>query len=347
MSDKMDVGSANDSTTNPQNTPCIYLKEDIMNEHFWRAISLESIDPLYFPAVPLFTKMSGNYVLYKDAERKFTAADRSRLKRTCTELMYVRAGDMAEISAHLESSLADVLTRKDLDSVSKGKIFYQVSINYLIDAFEEPEQALNLERCQQLVKHMMEFVAQDENALQAIHAVASNNFFVFAHSVQVMALNLLAHEKLFHVDPDELTDVGIGSLLHDYGMVFISSDVSKKADAIADIEFYKVKQHTQKGYESLRDSGMFSEMALTIVRHHHERYDGDGFPAGIKGNNIPRSAQLSALCDTYSSLTLGKAPRKALPHQEAIKSMREESGKAFSPEILSSFIELVSARKSD
>lgn len=317
----------------------------MMKDHYWRAISIDSIDPDYFPSVPLFMRTSGNYVLYKDPERRFTEADRSRLERTSTEFMYVRSGDMEEIAAHLENSLKDLLERDDLDSERKGRILYQTSINYLVDAFEAPEQASNLERCRQLVRHMMQFVGSDGQALKSVRSVVSHNLYIYVHSVQLMALNLLAHEQLFRVDPDELVDVGIGSLLHDYGMIFVTSDIVQKPDALSDVEYYKIKQHTQKGYEFLKDSRTFSDVSLTIVRHHHERYDGNGYPTGMKGDRIPRSAQLSALCDTYSALTLDRVYRKAVSHQEALKMMREESGKAFHPELLLGFIELVNARK--
>lgn len=314
-----------------------------MNDNYWRAISIDCIDPEYFPDVPLFIKTSGNYVLYKDAERKFTDADRTRLERTHTEFMYVRSGDMEQITRYLEASLKDLLVRDDLDSTRKGAILYQTSINYIIDAFEAPEEASNLERCRHLVQHMMDFVATDAHALKSIRTVVNHNFYIFAHSVQVTALNLLAHEKLFQVSPDELADVGIGSLLHDYGMIFISNDIVQKPDALSDIEYYKVKQHTQKGYEFLKDTRMFNDVSLTIVRHHHERFDGNGYPAGIKGDKIPRSAQLSALCDVYSALTLERVYRKASSHEEAIKVMRDESGGAFNPELLVGFIDLVNA----
>jgi HD-GYP domain-containing protein (c-di-GMP phosphodiesterase class II) len=316
-----------------------------MNDHYWRAISIDSIDPEYFPDVPLYIKTSGNYVLYKDAERKFTDADRSRMERTATEFMYVRSGDAEEVAAFLERTLKDALSRVDLDSSRKGAILYQASINYVIDAFEAPEQAVNLDRCRQLVQHMMAFLANDEYALQAVRVIVAHNFYIFAHSVQVAALNLLAHEQLFNVTPDELMDVGIGSLLHDYGMIFIACDIVQKPDALSDIEYYKVKQHTQKGFEFLKETKLFHGITLTIVRHHHERFDGDGYPTGMKGEHIPRSAQLSALCDMYSALTLDRVYRKAASHEEAIKTMRAEAGGAFNPELLAGFIELVSARK--
>lgn len=316
-----------------------------MNDHYWRAISVDSVEPGVFPPVPLFMRTSGNYVLYKDAERNYTGSDRERLNRTNTEFLYVRTGDMEEIRRYLEGNLKELLDRPDLDSAAKGRILYQTLINYVIDSFEAPEQAANLERCRDLVRHLIRFVTTDPHALSSVHAVVANNLYIFAHSVQVTALNLLAHHKLFNTNPDELIDVGVGSLLHDYGMIFISNEILQKPDALSEVEYYKVKRHTQKGYEFLKETGVFGEAALTIVRHHHERYDGDGYPAGLKGDDIPRSAQLSSLCDVYSALTLDRSYRKAKPHDEAVALLRTEMQGAFNPKLLSAFLELLSTIK--
>lgn len=317
-----------------------------MKDRFWRPISIDSIVPESFPNVALFLKTSGNYVLYKDQERRFSEDDRRRLTRNQTEFLYIRSGDLVDVNDYLENNLTDMLGRKDLTGKQKGKILYQTSVNYVIDVFEAPEMASNLMRCRKLIQHMMKYVATESHALEALQSVVTHNFYIFAHSVQVTALNLLAHDKLFNVTPDEMVDIGIGSLLHDFGMIFISSDILDKPDALSDVEYYKVKQHTQKGYEFLKHTGMFGEVVLTIVRHHHERYDGNGYPTGIKGDNISRSAQLSAICDTYSALTIDRSYRKATTHADALKIMREEArGGAFNNELFKRFEVIISAAK--
>ncbi len=317
-----------------------------MNDNYWRPISIDSIDSDCFPPVALFIKTGGNYVLYKDNDRRFSDADRSRLERSFTEFVYIRTGDMEDVNAYLESHLTEMLARKDLSPTTKGKILYQASANCIIDMFEAPEAAANLERSRNLIKHMLSFVADTPHTLEALQTIAGTNFYIFAHSVQVTALSLLMHEKLFNVDPDEMIDVGIGSLIHDYGMIFITDKILDKSDALSDVEYYKVKQHTQKGYEFLKNTGKFGEVALTIIRHHHERYDGDGYPAGLKGDQIPRSAQISAICDVYSALTLNRSYRKAISHAEALKTMTSEArGGAFNIELFKGFEEIINITK--
>jgi HD-GYP domain-containing protein (c-di-GMP phosphodiesterase class II) len=315
-----------------------------MKDRFWRPISIECIDPALFPNVALFLKSSDNYVLYKNEERKFTVDDRNRLERNRTEFLYVRTGDLEEINDFLEANLTEILAREDLDSMAKGRIIYQTSVNYVIDLFESPETASNLARSRTLIQHMMHYLATDRCALESLRSIVGHNFYIYTHSVQVTALNLLLHEKLFDVTPDELIDVGIGSILHDFGMIFITDKVLDKPDALTEVEYYKVKQHTQKGFEFLKQKGLNSEVALTIIRHHHERYDGNGYPTGIKGDAIPRSAQLSALCDVYCAMITDRPHRKAISHAEALKLMREEAkGGSFNIELFNRFAEVITA----
>lgn len=313
-------------------------------DRYWRAISVDSITPECFPSVALYLRSGGNYVLYKEPDRMFTVVDYNRLERSFTEFLYVRSGDMAILSEFMQNGLAEMLSRDDLSSVAKGRILYQTSVNCVIDMFESPETASNLLRCRNLVQHILQHVATDPHALESLQTVVNNNFYIFAHAVQVTALSLLLHEKLFDLAADEMIDVGIGSLLHDYGMIFITSDILEKNDALSEIEYYKVKQHTQKGYEYLKCNGNYGEIVLNIVRFHHERYDGDGYPTGMKGDNIPRSGQVAAICDVYSALIMDRAHRKANSHADAIKIMRAEANSgAFNPELFNSFVDIITS----
>ncbi|MDD2309077.1 MAG: HD domain-containing protein [Desulfuromonadaceae bacterium] len=314
-------------------------------DRYWRAISIDSILPEHFPNVALFLMSGGNYVLYKAPDRVFTVDDYSRLKRNNTEFLYVRSGDMESINEFMERGLAKMLSRDDLSGNAKGRILYQTSVNCLIDLFESPETTDNQIRCRNMVQHILQQLATDTHALESLKSIVGHNFYIFTHSVQVAALSLLVHSELFTLAHDEMVDIGTGSLLHDYGMTFITSEILERNDALSDIEYYKVKQHTQQGYEYFKHSGNYSEIVLNIVRYHHERYDGNGYPTGIKGDDIPRSGQVAAICDVYSALTMDRPQRKANSHTDTIMIMREEAKKgAFNLELFNNFLEIINER---
>jgi len=315
-----------------------------MKSRFYRPLSLACISPAYFPDIALYVRNSGNYILYKNHDRKFTEVDQHRLARTSTEFLYVRSGDMEVVTEYLEQNLDTLLAREDIDSGAKGTILYQTAANYVTDVFDEPDKAADIIRCRSLIRHLMKYVSGHEDALKALQAITSQNYYIFTHSVQMAALMMLVHDRLFEIPHDEMIDVGIGSLLHDVGLVFLSSDLLNKPDALAAIEYHKVKQHAQKGYEHLKSAGTLGEVSLTIVRHHHEKYDGSGYPSGLKGDDIPRSAQLAALCDTYCAMTTERPKHNALPKSEALRIMGEEVGSTFSPELFKRFEAVVTGR---
>lgn len=316
-----------------------------MNINYFRPIALDSIIPEHFPEVALFMQAGSNFVLYKPHDRPFTEQDRLRLSRNNVEMLFIRAGDTEPIADYLETSLADMLKRQDLHSAAKGRILYQTAVNYVVEIFETPAKMVNLQRCRNLIRNIIQFVAGEKHALDSLQALIGHNYYIFVHSVQVTALTLLLHTELYSLDRDEMLDVGVGTLLHDIGMIALSNDILNKPDALTDIEYHKVKQHPQKGYELLTEVGKFSDISLNIVRHHHEKFDGSGYPSMLKGNAIPRSAQVAGICDTYCAVTTDRVYRNGMPREKALEIMRQEAALAFNPDIYARFEELVGSHE--
>lgn len=316
-----------------------------MQDRFCRPINIECIDSEYFPDVTLFMKSNDNYVLYKNHDRKFTENDRARLQRSNVGFLYARTGDMEAISEYMENNLGSLLKRDDASSKTKGKILYQTAVNYIHDIFESPEKAADLPRCQNIIRNLTRYATTCKDAMASFQHVIPHNYYIFVHSVQMATLSLLMHSEIFQSNDDELMDAGIGSILHDFGMLFISNDIMDKPDALSDVEYYKVKQHTTKGYEQLKNLGIFSSATLSIIRLHHERYDGNGYPVGLKGNDIPRNAQLAAICDTYCAMTTNRPYKEGIPSAKALKIMREELAGQFNRELFRQFEEIITSRE--
>lgn len=157
-----------------------------MRDHYCRPISIASINPQTFPGVSLYTRTAGNYVLYKPHDRQFTDLDRMRLERNFVEFLYVRTGDMEEVTKFLENGLSETLGRRDLNVRTKGQILYQTTVNYVIDVFENPEEAAKLDRCRNLIRYLLEYICSHPSSLDAIHSVADHNYYIFVHSLSLI-----------------------------------------------------------------------------------------------------------------------------------------------------------------
>jgi len=136
--------------------------------------------------------------------------------------------------------------------------------------------------------------------------------------------------------------------LHDIGKVGVPDNILLKPGAFNPEEYELMKKHTTYGVEALsvgpklgRTAG-FIHTAIEIVATHHEKYDGTGYPSGVKGEDIPLSGRLMAIIDVYDALTNKRVYKDACSHEEALGIMRQERNKHFDPELLDAFFEIES-----
>ena len=123
--------------------------------------------------------------------------------------------------------------------------------------------------------------------------------------------------------PSRLRGLALGGLLHDMGKLAVPAEVLGKPGALTDDEFDLVKRHPQAGVRLLRDLGGFSDGALGLVRHHHERLDGSGYPDGIGGDALDLDTRILAVCDVYDALVSPRVYREAWSHERALTLLRD------------------------
>ena len=306
-----------------------------MAEDF-KSVILECVIPGSFPVVPLFVKGGGgNYILYKSHDLPFTTADHQRLERSGAKHVFVRSSDAGDISDYLESNLASLMANVDISDRAKTEILCQTTMQYVSELMGNPNETMeDMARCKKLVKTLMAHMVSTENLLEVLKEVMSGSLYILSHSVHVAALTMLVHEKVFQIDRDEMLDVGIGGLLHDVGMTFLSSDILDKPESLSEVEYAQVKNHPQLGHDFLKKFGVTSEISLSIVLHHHEKWNGSGYPRNFLENRTPRSAQVAAICDTYCALVAERPYRKASTTAKALSLIQSESGKCFSAEMV-------------
>lgn len=156
------------------------------------------------------------------------------------------------------------------------------------------------------------------------------------HSYRVTeyALNLGRHLAL---DESQLSVIAKGALLHDIGKIGVPDNILLKPDSLTDEEWHLMKQHAQLGYELLNKIEFLEESSL-IVYTHHERYDGNGYPQGLAGDEIPLGARIFSVVDAFDAMTSKRVYKKAMPFEEAVERIRESSGTQFDPVVVDTFV---------
>jgi len=132
-------------------------------------------------------------------------------------------------------------------------------------------------------------------------------------------------------------------LIHDIGKIGINESILQKPSKLTKNEYAEVKTHPVIG-ENVVKHVRFLKKGLPIIRHHHERYDGKGYPDGLKGEKIPLLARIIAVADAFDAMTSDRPYRKAFSPQEAIEKLKENAGTQFDPQIVKIFIDALNIR---
>jgi len=160
------------------------------------------------------------------------------------------------------------------------------------------------------------------------------------HSQGVVAMAIAVGETLA-LDPRAQRDLEFAALLHDIGKLRIPNEIINKPGKLTDEEWEIVRRHPAIGQEMLeRVGGRLTEVGR-IVRAHHERMDGNGYPDGLVGEQIPIAARIITACDAYSAMTTDRSYRRALPHSDAVAELLRCTPAQFDPRIVSALLAVV------
>ena len=149
--------------------------------------------------------------------------------------------------------------------------------------------------------------------------------------------------KEFNIRENDMLNIRRGALLHDIGKMGVPDQVLNKPGELTDEEQRIIKMHPTFAFEMLSPIS-FLQPAIDIPYCHHERWDGSGYPRGLKGEVIPLTARIFAVADVWDALTSDRPYRKAISREEALQYFREQAGKQFDPQVVDSFLVLMSKK---
>lgn len=202
-----------------------------------------------------------------------------------------------------------------------------------------------LENAIERVDNMREVESTREATLRALGlALEYRDFETKGHSERVVELSLALADKL-SFDAYERQALRWGAYLHDIGKVGVPDSILLKPGKLSEAEFTVVKKHTVLGYSLCRDIPFLPAEAIAVVRSHHERWNGGGYPDGLVGESIPLMARLFSLVDVYDALTNPRVYKHAWDTSQALQEIRRLSGVQFDPELTQVFLEMISQRK--
>ncbi len=177
-----------------------------------------------------------------------------------------------------------------------------------------------------------------------VQAIEEKDTYTRGHSERVAAIAVEIARTL-GVSEREIEYLSIGSILHDVGKIGISESIVRSPKSLTEAETKIIQRHPLKGVEILAPISFIKDH-LYLIRNHHERFDGKGYPDGLRGDDIPFGAQILAVADTFDAMTSSRPYRKGLPFKQAVREIEEGSGSQFSPRIAEAFLRVLKDPKS-
>ncbi|AYF88923.1 HD-GYP domain-containing protein [Pseudomonas sp. JS3066] len=200
--------------------------------------------------------------------------------------------------------------------------------------------AVEVEQAAVLVEQITESVIRHPNALISLARLKTSDEYTYMHSVAVCALMVALARQLGMAD-DQVREAGLAGLLHDIGKMAVPLELLNKPDKLTDGEFIEVRKHPTAGARILLDSRQVSAAVLDVCLHHHEKFDGTGYPHRLAGEKISLLARMAAICDVYDAITSDRPYKQGWSPAEALRKMAEWTKGHFDPHVFQAFVKSV------
>lgn len=237
----------------------------------------------------------------------------------------------------LTARSVDEAHRKEL--LSMGLAAYLVKpfghrelVNVIDNVFLSHELKLENRRLQQELQDSFHEVVNLLVKLLAIRDPVTQ-----AHSFTVLVLVEQVCRKL-KINAEDLFNIKLAALLHDIGKIGVPEEILSKPESLSPDEFVRMHQHVHYGYHALSGIKRLST-ARELMFHHHENFDGSGYPSGLRGDEIPLGARIVAVVDAFDAMTSDRPYRRNLGTQEALRRLKEAKYKQFDPLVVDALVE--------
>ena len=169
--------------------------------------------------------------------------------------------------------------------------------------------------------------------------VEAKDTYTRGHSDRVSEYSVLIGKKL-GLSEEDLKTLRVGGLFHDIGKIGVPDNILLKESKLTDEEYNEIKKHPSMGAHILSSATIFQDI-IPIVKHHHERYDGNGYPDHLKGEDIPYLARIAAVADSFDAMTSKRTYRDSLPIDVVISEFKRCKGTQFDPNLADLFLDIL------
>jgi putative nucleotidyltransferase with HDIG domain len=319
------------------------ISDEELVEDFW-PIMLEALVDGTTPKFSLYIQpeLGKRPVLYREQNLPFDGEVKNRLLGQNVKKMFIPSEEKGDYHAYMENYLGTFLDNPTIHAEEKAQMLYGTAVHVCKELLENPETSDLPVRAHNIITNSVEFIYTQKLSFEHFLKAGNFDYQTYTHSVQVMLYSLYLAEHLGHTDVAFFHQLALATFLHDIGKSRIPREVLQKTGALDDEEWKMMKKHPEWGCEILSKHGINTEMVVQIVRSHHEKLDGTGYPDGLKSDEITEVVKMVTICDIFDALTTRRSYKDAMGTFQAFKIFQEEMDGQVDKSMLITFIKMLS-----
>ena len=226
----------------------------------------------------------------------------------------------------------------ELEEISEERV-YEDAFSNIKDIMESIryDEKVDIEELKETVDDMVQHILNDDMVFMTLTGIRDIDNYTFLHSVDVCIYSVIT-AKALNINNNDIYELALAAILHDVGKCKIPLSILNKPGKLTTEEFEVMKHHSIKGFEIVGQMPGISERIARVICQHHEKWDGSGYPLGLKNYDIELWARIISISDVYDALTANRVYRKRFMPHEAAEYLMANNESQFDPRILQSFI---------
>ncbi|HDY90091.1 MAG TPA: HD-GYP domain-containing protein [bacterium] len=243
-----------------------------------------------------------------------------------------------EIAEMKLEEVASVPLEKEIEKAKEIKDEAKNTVQNIMEEirFGKP---IKTEQAENVVDKMVDSIFRNQDALISLGRIKKTDEYTYLHSMSVCVL-MISFGKHLGFDTRQLREIGIGAMLHDVGKMMVPPEVLNKPDPLNGEEYKLMKEHVVHSRLLLQKTKGISDISILLASQHHERMDGNGYPDGLKGDEISLYGQSAAIADVYDAMTSQRCYQKKFEPTEVLRKLFEW-GKLYNQELVQKFIKCI------
>ncbi|WP_448211270.1 HD-GYP domain-containing protein [Colwellia sp. MEBiC06753] len=250
---------------------------------------------------------------------------------------------MPKISASPLTRLSSISRQKIVpfnDELAKAKRLYSDAKNLQTKIFKniQSSKAISATEVKETTDAIVNSIFRNQDAFTCLTSLSTKGSYLMEHSINC-AILMAIFAKHLKIDRETIEQLSIGAFLHDIGKVLLPNEILNKPDTLDDTEQKIVRSHVALGEKILEDTPHISHIVMSMVKEHHERLDGKGYPKQLQSADISKFGKMMAIVDSYDAMTSDRVYQQAVAPITAFKTLIKESETAYDEGLVEQFIQ--------